>query len=354
MLVVVTTLTIALPLNQILRIDEIDAQSVQVIVLCLVAQVVAQQQRVVINAGYRCDGLYARGVMASNLTRLAAFLGGIGALVVNQSVVAYAAASSAFVIAGTVMMAIDLNRRRPWIAHGIRRFSATLLKPLTAPALSFLAYSLGLGLSLQGMLMVIHFQGTEAAVVAFDTMRKVSRVLIQAAAVISAPVGVELSSALGRKDKTLSKGLHRNLGQTVALVTVVLFLILFFVSEPLIGALSRQKVAFDSHLLLVLLAAAGVQNFWSPGATVLSAVNKNVSMTTMILVTAGAALTATWILIPVWGILSAAYSLLAAQLVVLVWVEKRACRLLEIDFGSWAKSFARFDVLNQMLLQLRK
>jgi O-antigen/teichoic acid export membrane protein len=302
--------------------------------LVLLLQVVVRQQLTVLSGGYRCDGLYARGVMAMNFVRLGSLGLGLAALVYQNSVLAYAVGFAAAHVIGLVWMGVDLGRRRPWVRLGWGLAEMAELRPLIAPAVSFVAYSMGLAFSLQGMLMVIKVALGGPAVVVFDTMRKVTRLINQASSVVSQPVWVELSSSLGRDDLETGRKLHARVTQATVWIGVLSAGVLAVFGSQIYQVLTKKSAAFDGPVFWLLLGAAVLGSLWASSATVLSAVNKHQRMTFVLVIVTGLSLAAAVPLMRQFGLVGAAVAAIAGEAIMWIWVTRSALHLLEDRVGS--------------------
>lgn len=304
----------------------------------LILMVVAQQQLSLIAAGYKCDGLYARCISSENFLRLGSFLLGLIGVLIFRNVISFAAGLSGGYIIGVAAMAIDLKRQRPWIKWGIKHASMAELKPLVVPAFSFMLYPMGHAISQQWFAIAVGTIISPAAVSAFGALRTLSRVVIQATSIVSGPVWVELSAALGRGDYQLGRRLHHTITQAAVLIAIAVALVLALIGQPVYNFYTDHQVPFEQGVYFWLLAVGVANSLWSASSSVCVSINKHQTFTAVFLGVNFAAVFLVKPLIGMFGMAGAAMALFSVELVMALFVVRNSLYLLDEPVAVWLQS----------------
>lgn len=303
--------------------------------LVLIVQVAGQQQLSLIAAAYKSDGLYARVLMLENIQRLAAFGASIGAAIVFRSVFAFALAGAAAYLLVIAFMAWDLKRQRGWVAWGLRYATKAEIKPLVAPALSFMAYPMGHAVSLQGFILVVNALFGPGAVTAWSTLRTLSRVVIQSSSLFSGPLWIELSSALGAGDMDRARKAH-SFAVSLSFWTSVAAAVGLLAFGPWIYSFFTHKsLPFDLPVMLLLLVASVVNVSWSTASATQVALNQHVRLTAVFLTVNVMALLAAIPLGLGMGLAGAALALLLAEAAMIALTLPRSLAILDYKLSDF-------------------
>ena len=172
------------PWQRWLKLSSVSSPQAAAILLVLAAYVVVAQQNGVTESGYRCDGHFAAGSFWNTILRLAEAAATTTVAVLGGGLLAVAFTCLSVRCLGTIGYALLLRHKTPWIRYGIRHARVETIKQLAAPAFGFMAFPVGYALSLQGVAIVIGVLLGPVAVVAFSTLRTLSRLSVQLIGVI--------------------------------------------------------------------------------------------------------------------------------------------------------------------------
>src|SRR5260370_4059120 len=165
-----------IPWQRWVRLSSVSSLQAVTIMLILGAYVIVGQQNNVAESGYRCDGNFATGIRWLTILRLVeAVLATIVALL-GGSLLSVALTYLAARSLGSLGYGLLLRHKSPWLHFGIRHARLQTVKQMAAPALGFMAMPIGEALSLQGFTVVIVALLGPIAVVAFSTLRTLSRI----------------------------------------------------------------------------------------------------------------------------------------------------------------------------------
>jgi O-antigen/teichoic acid export membrane protein len=268
----------------------------------------------VAESGYRCDGHFASGTFWGTILRLAEVAATTTVAVLGGSLLGVAFAWLTTRCLGTVGYALLLRRKSPWIQYGIRHARVETIKQLAAPAFGFIAFPVGYSLSLQGLAIVIGVLLGPVAVVAFSTLRTLSRLSVQLIGVIKNSLWPELSRAFGNGDISLARRLHRRACQA-SIGFSILGGLLLWISGPFIYHVwIGHRVPFDATCFHVLLLVTVTNSLWDTSAVIPISTNDHVRISVAFVGTSALSLGIASILIPRMGIVGAATALVATDI----------------------------------------
>jgi len=300
-----------------------------------------------LEAGFRCDGNYAKGTFFIAVLRLFEYLVMFVVVILGGGVVAAALSFLITRVIGIVGLRLLLARLSPWITYGYSHARVTTIKQLASPAISYMAFPLGNALSMQGMIIAIGAVLGPASVVIFSVIRTVSRVSLQGLTLINHSVWPELSMAFGEGDYVLVRRLHRVSFQLSFWLSNILIIILLISGNALIRIWTHGKVEIDYELFGWMMTVVFANSLWHASSVVHSAVNRHQKMAVLYLLGSGASLLlATWLL-PIWGLKGAAIALLVVDCFMVNYVVLGAISLTRDEFRPFFKQlFSITETIN--------
>jgi len=327
-----------IPFDKWLQLRSLTDFETAAVVSFLILHVLLGLQGGFLHAGFRCEGRYARGILWSNLMRLAEFTAvTIGVcLGATPSVVALLFLGTR--IGGSFMFWLDLHRCSPWIVFGHRLATRASIKRLAFPALTFMGFPAGNAISLQGMVMVVAAMLGPTSVVVFSTVRTLTRLGLQAMEMINSTVWPEISVAYGADDISLARKLHRHSCQASFWLCLSLVASLWFFGEWIIAIWTHGQVTPDGNLMRLLLAVIFANSLWYTSSVVMVAVNRHQQMALVYLIGTGLSLLLARAFIPVFGLDGAALGLLVIDVVMSVYVVRNSLKLLNDRLGDFLQS----------------
>jgi O-antigen/teichoic acid export membrane protein len=300
----------SIPWQRWLHLLSISSPQAAAIVLVLAAYVVVAQQNGVAESGYRCDGNFAAGTVFCTVLRLAEATIATATAVAGGSLLAVAFTYLITRMIGSIVYAVLLRHKSPWIRYGIRQARLGTIRQMIAPAFGFIAFPIGNALSFQGVTIVIGGLLGPVAVVSFSTLRTLSRLSLQLVATIKLSLWPELSRAFGTGDISLVRRLHRYACQA-ALVLSTLGGILLWIFGPIIYRVwIRHQVAFDATCFHVLLLVVVTNSLWDTSAIVPMSINGHFRIAVTYSGASLLSLALAWVLIHPLGLSGAALALL--------------------------------------------
>lgn len=328
----------AVPVAAQFSITHISEVQTRQLLIVLMLYVLVGLQGGVLNAAFRAAGRYAYGTALGNTVRLAEWAVSMVGLLLGGGVIVIAMLTLTIRLFGLLLMWLVLHKQEPWIYLGAQAASLQQVRQLLKPAVAFMAFPLGLALSLQGMILIIGMTLGSAAVVIFSAYRTLTRLLVQVLTMLNQAVWPEISAAYGAKQMELVRHLHRkgsNVAFWIALVAVAL---LGMVGEWFVSVWTRRAFEQNHMLFALLLATTFLNVLWQTSWVVLMATNQHQKITLAFIASASSALLLATLVIPHLGVSGAGLVLLVAELPMLYLAINSALQLLHDPWPGYLKS----------------
>lgn len=326
------------PLNKIFSITHIGNNQTQQLLIVLMLYVLIGLQGGVFSAAFRAVGRYAYGTVMNNTIRLAEWLLSMAALVFGGGVLIVAMITLVVRLVGLLILWILLRKQERWLSLGVEFASLKKIRELLKPAVAFMAFPLGLALSLQGMVLVIGMTLGSAAVVIFSAYRTLTRLVVQIITMLNQAIWPEMSAAYGSGKIEIVSYLHRKGSSIIFWVAIGVIFVLGLVGDLIIGAWTRHSFEQNNTLLFLLLAATFLNVLWQTSWVVLMATNKHESISIIFVVSAAAGLLVSFLIIPFFGIYGAGLALVFFELPLLFFVINSALALMNDRWAMYLKA----------------
>lgn len=318
-----------LPVAEKFAITHINEVQIRQTLVVLMLYVLVGLQSGVLHAAFRAAGRYAYGTTLGNTVRLAEWVVSMIGLLLGGGVLAIAMLTLATRLLGLLLTWLMLHKQERWLYLGTHAASMQQVRQLLKPAVAFMAFPLGLALSLQGMVLIIGMTLGSAAVVVFSAYRTLTRLLVQVIATLNHSVWPEISAAYGAKQMDLLRQLHRK-GSSIALwIALIAVAALAVLGEWFVDVWTRHAFEQNHFLFALLLATTFLNVFWQTSWIVLMATNQHQKITVAFIVSAASALLLATSAIPYLGVSGAGLALMLAELPMLYLAIKSALQLLD-------------------------
>lgn len=229
-------------------------------------------------AVFRSTERYATGTMIGTLVRLFEWLGSMAALALVGSFSAVALGGLVCRVTGT-LAAILLSRRHSRGLHwGVAAARSAEIRAMAAPALSFMAFPLANAMSFQGMTLLVGALFGPVAVALFNTYRTIARVAVQVTGLFSHALWPEFSRLFGQGTAAPLRNLFRRAALLGAAQSVLLSVVLYFLSPWLLQVWSRGTIAFVPSVMALMLLYAAVAGLLHIPRVMLMATNQHVAL----------------------------------------------------------------------------
>jgi O-antigen/teichoic acid export membrane protein len=318
-----------LPIGEWLDFQTLSTDAVRWVLLLLAAQVFLLLLDGATHAGFRANGEYAQHVAMQATAKLLQF-GGIWITVLLGGGAIHAAAAFFIVrLFLTPIFAAVLILRHRWISYGVAHASIGELRRLLRPSLASMAFPIGNAMNIQGMVLVVGAVLGPAAVVAFTTLRTMTRLALQMVVVVSRAAEPELARAYGANDRYLMTSLYTHALRAGFWLSAMAALSLLSLGAPILEAWTQGKVQMDRALFWWLLASAVATTLWNSPLAVLRSANRHLHAASVFVLAATVSVGAAWVLLQLTVDLSyAGMALLIMDGVMALYVASAAARLL--------------------------
>ncbi|MBN1548313.1 MAG: lipopolysaccharide biosynthesis protein [Syntrophaceae bacterium] len=331
-----------LPLERWLKLSLLTHRNFGVVTSLLAIYVLFGLQGGLLQAGYRCEGNYARGVLAGNILRLIEFASVTVGVCLGAGVIITALIFLTMRLIGTAFVYLDLKKYAPWVHFGVQWVRYPLIRRLAQPAVAYMAFPIGNALSLQGMVIVVSSILGPVAVVVFSTVRTLTRFALQVMGMINNTVWPEISMAYGAGDKGLMRRLHRGSCQASVWLSGLAVLALSLVGREIMKIWTDGKVIPDPLFLHLMLFVIVANSLWYTSSVIHVAINKHRNMAVAYLLGTSTSLAlAYYFLIPRFGLNGAPLALFAIDIAMSVYVIQSSLKLVGDSLGPFLAAMVK-------------
>jgi len=244
--------------------------------------------------------------------------------IVNLSLVLLAARTST-----TIAIYYDSTRIAPNLRLGLSEFSFGELKRIWRPSIMFLALSVGNALYFQGLTLLIGRSLGPIMVVTFNTTRALTRAIVQFVTVIKHSIWPEFSYLFGAGDLVRARRLFGLAVEITWVASVGLGVGLYFFAVKIMAVWTHRLVEIDNNLLGPLLLGAVLNSLWFVTSGLLQGINRHEGLAWRYLAATGGSVLLATLLVRLFGIAGAAWSMVACEAVLLPYAINTSCRLLD-------------------------
>ncbi|WP_185732291.1 lipopolysaccharide biosynthesis protein [Burkholderia sp. Bp8963] len=297
------------------------SEEVRLVALILICDVCLSVMYGPHTAALRSANCYALSISILNVTRFAALVFGIVALLVFKTPVAVAMGMFIARIVGFLAQQIVKNRYCPWATLFPITVDWTWIRKSLIPSLAFLGFPLSNGLNFQGILWVIGTALGPAQVAVFSTMRTLTRVAVQMMNLLSNSVWSEVSKmyATGRMEEV--KRIKKRLTLVTIAVVVAIGVGMSIFGERFYESWTGKHVAFDPSLFDVLLLSMIANSLWQSTSIFVIAINRHMRFAFAYLIAAIGVILLSLFAVRHGGILSVAICLLGLDIFLVLFGE---------------------------------
>jgi len=335
-------------LNSLFSISHISLEQTQLLLVVLMLYVLVGLQGGVLSAAFRSVGSYAYGTVLNNTIRLTEWLLSMVALVLGGGVLVVAIVTLVVRVLGLIVMWAVLHKQESWLNLGYAQASMQRIQELIKPAVAFMAFPLGLALSLQGMVLVIGMTLGSAAVVIFSAYRTLTRLLVQIITMLNQAIWPEISAAYGAGKIELVKQLHHKGSSVTFWIALIAVTTLGLIGEWIIGVWTHHAFEQNYTLLLLMLATAFLNVLWQPSWVVLMATNKHQRISILFILSSIGSLILSALVTPMIGINGAGLVLIASELPLLLFVISSVLNLLGNKWLGYVKAITGIRLVERL------
>lgn len=327
-----------IPVAAQFSITHIGEQQTRQLLMMLALYVLVGLQSGVFNAAFRAAGQYAYGTTLGNTVRLAEWALSMAALLLGGGVLTIAGITLATRLLGLLLMWFILQKQVPWLTLGTQAASMQQVRALLKPAVAFMAFPLGLALSLQGMVIIIGMTLGSASVVIFSAYRTLTRLLVQVITMLNQAIWPEISAAYGAKQMDLVRQLHRKGSSITFWIALSAVALLGLVGPWFVDIWTHYAFMQNKLVFALLLLTTFLNVLWQTSWVVLMATNQHQKITVVFIVSAACSLLLAFLVLPVFGISGAGLILVLAELPMFYMAINSALQLLHDQWPGYLKS----------------
>jgi len=308
----------------------------------------------IFGAIYRGAYKYPRFGYVTNSSRLAELLA-TAILVVSSHSFVIVSLGLLVVRSGlTMWIYSDCLRVSPNLRLGLKHYSRAEFAVTWRPSLLFMAFSLGNAAYFQGLTVLVGVILNPAAVVAFNTTRTLTRVIVQFVSVIKQSIWPEFSYLYGAGDLVKARRLNELAFELTGLSALCLAGIIAISARLVIGVWTHHAVALDRSLLNLLLFSAVLNALWFATSGVLLGINKHEKLAVWYLCATVSFVVVGKYLISAFGIHGAAIAMIGCELVLLPYALTASCRVLDQSVIQMVWNFFRLKAVREVIAAYRK
>lgn len=346
---VLALIVYSVPVTAQFLITHISEVQTRQLLLILMLYVLVGLQGGVLNAAFRAAGRYAYGTALGNTVRLAEWAVSAVGLLLGGGVLVIAILTLTVRLLGLLLMWQVLQKQERWLSLGTQAASLHQVRQLLKPAVAFMAFPLGLALSLQGMILVIGTALGPAAVVVFSAYRTLTRLLVQMITMLNQAVWPEISAAYGAKQLALVTQLHRKGSSITFWIALAAVTFIATVGNWFIGIWTRHAFEPNPTLLILLLLTTFLNVLWQTSWVVLMATNKHEIISILFVASALSSLSLSNVFIPLFGINSVGIVLIITELPLLFYGINNALCLLGDNWFSYVKAVISNPLISKLI-----
>ena len=292
----------------------IDAATIRLTILGIFFYGVACLQGSLVQAGFRCNGLYAIGTTLQAATMLVESL--VAAVAVTRGaglpLVAFAYLACRVGMLG--FQALLFRHLVPWLSIGFRGASAAEVRDLLHPAAAIMAFPIAQSIFLQGSALVVGLAVSTASVAIYTSVRTLTRAGIQLTTLVNHAVMPELSIAAARADTTIVRKITLLTVANSLAVLVPCALVLLIFGPQIVTIWTRGVIQPSYALIAAMTMVMVVNGMWHPLSNLLLAINRQASYSYIYAVAAAVAVAAAYPLCRAFGAVGAAWAILGLDL----------------------------------------
>lgn len=342
-----------LPLRRWLHLVTLRPGELHGVLLLLIIYSMLTLQSTLASSGFRCDGHYALGTVLLNFLRLAEAVGTAVIVMFGAGPFLVASFMVATRLVGHFSLCLILRRCSPWISWGIARSRRSAIREMAQPATAFMAFPLGNAMSIQGTLIVIGVVLGPIAVTTFSTLRTLARLGLMIVETVRQSIWPELSAAFGTRNWAYARKLHGKGCQAAVLLcgSAVLFFVFFGRRVYIIW--THGVLSFNATLFHILLAVVLANSLWYASSAVSLACNAHRKIAGVLLASTMLSLPLAYFLMPKFGLLGPALTLVAVDIVMVPFVLGNSLSILHDSPYDFLRELLTPPNLRGWMVQMR-
>ncbi|WIW47824.2 hypothetical protein ML401_06830 [Bradyrhizobium sp. 62B] len=282
-LVLYASFVLFAPITQIFQFGDIPASELRIAMIILSVQIISSIFFGVVAAGLRSIGLFSVMIGISSTARLLEGIAVIAVALSGYNFVAAAAAVAIIRVITTVATAVMVTKRAHWLSLRFKEASLLLIRNMLTPSITFMAYTLGNLINIQGMTVVAGAMFGPAAVASFTAMRTLARIGITGSNMVSHTLQPEYSTlgGAGKFENFRRLFISHSLFNTAT--AAGMYFLLTEVGDRFLVYWTHGTIAAIEPLFALLVLSGSIEMIWSTLQTPLVSTSKHIRTATSFL-----------------------------------------------------------------------
>jgi len=227
------------------------------------------------DAVFRASGEYAFGTNLVNGIRLVEWIGTIAGLWLGGTILSAALGLFLGRLAGSVFSIGVARSRHPAFSWGLSGATASELRSMTVPAVSFMAFPVANAISIQGMTLLVGSVFGAAFLATFSTYRTLSRSMVQVIAILARSLWPEVSRRFGMGDMKAVVSIYRYGTAASVAISVVSGIFMYLIGDVVVHVWTSGRIPYETNLFNLFLLMTALTSLWQMGMVVLAATNSH-------------------------------------------------------------------------------
>ncbi|VTZ23068.1 Polysaccharide biosynthesis protein [Methylocella tundrae] len=265
-------------------------------------------------AVFKATGRYAAGTMLGQTVRLAEWGGYMAGLMLFRTLAGVAICGLVARAAGTAAGVYLSQQGDHKFRLGFQHASKAELLSMIRPAVSLMAFPLASGLSFQGVTLLVAALAGTTAVAVFNTYRTIARLAVQVTGMFSHAVQPEFSRLFGEAGMKGVRSLYRHSTRLGAVQSIVLSLVLYFMSPFLLRIWTHGRIEFIPSMMMWLLVYAAVGGVWHVPRILLLATNQHIGLAGWFLLSGILSVALGWLFGIIWQVNGICAAMLVSEM----------------------------------------
>ena len=329
------------PFSDWLNLAVLSDATATLVLWLLGLRVLLSIQTNLIYAGYHCVGAYGQGQFLLASIRLLEFALLVLAVVQGGDPVTAAGALLVGRLVGTIGMRLMLRRANPDVNFGWSHARMATVARLARPALASLAFPLGGAMNVQGIVVVVGALISPAAVTVFATLRTMTRFGMQLVRALNAAAAPEIATAFGAGNTERVRKLHNHTCQLAVWVSATVAVALLLFGAWLVELWTGGAVHMRWDIFGLFLAVLVVNGLWLASLMLVYATNRHMRVAVVYVAVNLGALAGAYLLGRMFGLAGVAGSLLAAEVIMAVYVVRDCLALLDEPLARFGQTLVQ-------------
>lgn len=332
MITVIVATLFLLPDSYFFHLVQYSSSKTRLILLLLTCSVFMRIFDGINQAGFRSNGEYAVHATIYTTVGLTQQLSIWVTALLGYGLLGAALSYTVVTLVCIPCTSLFLVVRHRWLRFGFKSARFHEVRRLSVPALGNVGIPLAQSLSNQGMVIIVGTILGPSTLVAFSTLRTLTRLAFQILIGISNAAEPEFASFALETDTRYLENLFGQIMRLSFWSASPLILILFFFGNVIFKAWTSGKVPMNETLFLWLLATVMSQTLWNGSLSALRALNRHTTAAGFQFITSAIGVILSIVFLKETRSVSyAGFSLFVSDIILMQFITRRACSSINIS-----------------------